>query len=197
MHVTGRASYDSPQYVSRGPLTDPACLTEVDEVFIEQLAARGVSAFFLDGMRTRMAVSRYKYGLVADAYPHKVDAIGSIAARVKKYEDTGNAEFLMDAGNFCMIERMRPANPKFHMSGDVSGWVGGNVIEIAFKHLVRYAEDGDGERLIAAAALFAEEFSYPRHAAPFFQGTDADQSPGRIEKVSGELVHFENRDIFA
>ena len=134
-----RAPYDPPEYESRGPLTDPACVGEVSE-------------FFLDGMRSRMAVSRYKYGLVADAYPEKVNALASIAARFDRYLNgdpakgiaPGNAEWLIDVANFAMIEFMHPSHPTAH-----------------------------------------------------FVGTDADQSPGRVEKVSGDLVTFENRDIFA
>ena len=126
-----RAPYDPPDYVSRGPLTDAKCAGEVSE-------------FFLDGMRSRMAVSFYKYGPVSNAYPDKVNALDSLRLRLQKYLDTGNSEFLMDAANFAMIE-----------------------------------------------------FMYPSHSDAFFQGTDADQSPGRIERCSGEAVHFANRDIFA
>jgi hypothetical protein len=129
--VSARAPYDPSGYESRGPLTDQKCANEVSE-------------FFLDGMRSRMAVSFYKYGHVSDAYPEKVNALDSLQLRIQKYLDTGNTEFLMDAANFAMIE-----------------------------------------------------FMHPSHPAAFFQGTDADQSPGRIEKCSGEAVHFANRDIFA
>jgi len=124
-------SDDQPEYVSRGPLTDPKCAKEVSE-------------FFLDAMRSRMAVSFYKYGPVADAYPAKVNALDSLRLRLEKYLTTGNTEFLVDAANFAMIE-----------------------------------------------------FMHPSHPDAFFQGTDADQSPGRIERCSGEAVHFANRDIFA
>ena len=126
-----RAPYDPPDHQSRGPLTDPKCADEVSE-------------FFLDGMRSRMAVSFYKYGPVADAYPHKVNALESAQLRIKKYLETGNSEYLIDASNFLQIEFMHPSLPN-----------------------------------------------------AFFQGTDADGSPGRIEKCSGEAVHFANRDIFA
>jgi hypothetical protein len=128
--MSDRASYDPPDYESRGPLNDSKCKDEVSE-------------FFHDGMRSRMAVSFYKYGPVADGYPGKVDALKSLEQRIDKYLETGNAEFLMDAANFCMIEFMHPSNPQ-----------------------------------------------------AFFQGTDSDQSPGRIEKCSGEAVQFSNRDIF-
>ena len=126
-----RAPYDPTIYTSRGPLDDPRCKNEVSE-------------FFIDGMRNRMGVSFYKYGLVAKGYPEKVNALDSLQLRLKKYAETGNAEYLMDAANFAMIE-----------------------------------------------------FMHPSHPDAFFQGTDSDQSPGRIEKCSGEAVHFANRDIFS
>lgn len=66
---------------------------------------------FVQGMRDRMAVSYFKYGPVADAYPHKVNALESLRIRLDKYMDTGNTEFLMDAANFAMIEFMLPSHP--------------------------------------------------------------------------------------
>lgn len=66
---------------------------------------------FLQGMVDRMAMSFYKYGRVADAYPHKVDALKSLRDRLRKYDETGNTEFLMDAANFAMIEFMHPSLP--------------------------------------------------------------------------------------
>jgi hypothetical protein len=63
---------------------------------------------FVRGMRNRMAVSYFKYGPVASAYPHKVDAIASLRRRLDLYAATGNTEYLMDAANFAMIEFMHP-----------------------------------------------------------------------------------------
>ena len=73
-----------------------------------------VSREFLQGMADRMGVSYCKYGAVADAYPHKVDAIDSLRARLDKYRLTGNTEWLMDVANFAMIEFMRPKHPEAH-----------------------------------------------------------------------------------
>lgn len=70
------------------------------------------SLTFHQGMVDRMGVSFYKYGRVAEGYPSRVDAIGSLKLRLQKYEDTGNTEFLMDIANFAMIEFMRPRHPK-------------------------------------------------------------------------------------
>ena len=64
---------------------------------------------FVQGMADRMAVSFHKYGRVADAFPHKLDALDSIRRRIQKYEETGNTEWLVDAANFAMIEFMHPS----------------------------------------------------------------------------------------
>jgi len=69
---------------------------------------------FLKGMIGRMAVSFAKYGAVGDAYPHKVNAIKSLRQRLERYEETGNAEWLIDVANFAMIEFMRPSHESAH-----------------------------------------------------------------------------------
>jgi hypothetical protein len=72
------------------------------------------SQTFAQGMADRMAVSFCKYGKVADAYPHKVDAVESLKKRLARYEETGNTEWLMDVANFAMIEFMCPRHPEAH-----------------------------------------------------------------------------------
>jgi len=72
------------------------------------------SLTFVQGMANRMQTSYFKYGELRKAYPHPVDALGSLKLRLEKYEKTGNTEFLMDAANFCMIEFMRPRHPEAH-----------------------------------------------------------------------------------
>jgi hypothetical protein len=69
---------------------------------------------FHQGMVDRMGVSFFKYGPVAAAYPDKVDAIASLKRRLERYEEDGNTEWLMDIGNFAMIEFMHPKHPKAH-----------------------------------------------------------------------------------
>lgn len=69
---------------------------------------------FVDGMKDRMVVSYYKYGPVAEGFPHKVNAISSLMDRLQAYADTGNTEYLMDVANFAMIEFMLPAHPQAH-----------------------------------------------------------------------------------
>jgi hypothetical protein len=72
---------------------------------------------FAQGMYDRMAVSFFKYGKVADAYPDKVNAIESLKKRLSNYETDGNTEWLMDVANFAMIEFMRPRHSKAHFKG--------------------------------------------------------------------------------
>ena len=81
-----------------------------------------VSQTFLQGMADRMSASYCKYGLVAEAYPSKVDALKSLQLRLDRYAATGNADFLMDAANFAMIEVMCPRHPDAHFRPtDASG----------------------------------------------------------------------------
>lgn len=85
---------------------------------------------FLQGMVDRMSMSFFKYGLVAEAYPDKANAIVSLLLRLRTYmgqerfeaacgealtlpdirhrREPGNTEYLIDAANFAMIEFMRP-----------------------------------------------------------------------------------------
>ena len=63
---------------------------------------------FVQGMLIRMEQSFFKYGAVANAQG-KIDFLASAQQRIDKYKATGNTEFLMDAGNFIMIEFMFPA----------------------------------------------------------------------------------------
>lgn len=65
-------------------------------------------------MKNSMEVSFHKYGPVKKAYPHKVNAIASLKKRLFLYEETGNADYLIDIGNFAMIEFMAPAHEEFH-----------------------------------------------------------------------------------
>jgi hypothetical protein len=96
----------------------------------------------VQGMRDRMVVSFYKYGPVTEAFPHKVNAVASLTDRLRKYAETKNTEFLIDAANFAMIEFMHPS---------VEG--------------------------------------------AFFEGTDADQSPGRRAARTGMIDSRDNAAI--
>ena len=95
------------------------------------------STTFAQGMADRMAVSYFKYGAVAEAYPKKVNAIESLKTRLDLYLNggevkgvkiqPGNTEYLMDVANFAMIEFMYPKHPKaFFKPTDSNGSPGRN-----------------------------------------------------------------------
>lgn len=69
---------------------------------------------FIQGMLDRMALSFFKYGAIKKAYPHKINALKCLKARLKKYRDTGNTEWLIDVANWAMIEFLRPRHPGAH-----------------------------------------------------------------------------------
>lgn len=82
---------------------------------------------FIEGMIKRMAASYSKYGLVKDAYPHKVNALESMQVRLDKYRNTGNLEWLIDAANFLMIEFMYLSIPNSYFKATESNESPGRV----------------------------------------------------------------------
>lgn len=88
-----------------------------------------ISQTFIARMKNAMTVSFFKYGPIKEAFPHKVDAIGSLEKRLQLYKETGNGDYLTDIANFAMIESMRPAHKKYHYEptdgGEGRKWQGG------------------------------------------------------------------------
>jgi hypothetical protein len=85
------------------------------------------SFVFLQGMLNRMSVSYFKYGAIADGFPHNVSALASLQRALEAYVETGNTEYLIDASNYAMIEFMCPSLPGARFvatdSGDALGRV--------------------------------------------------------------------------
>jgi hypothetical protein len=121
------------------------------------IPASEFSVSFARRMIARMATSFFKYGRVAEGFPHKVDAIASLRSRLDKYIATGNTEWLVDVANFAMIESMHPRHPNAHFEAtDAAGnpgrvWHTGHVGEDANTHATEsrrapgavYRRDGD------------------------------------------------------
>lgn len=80
---------------------------------IEELKSQ-ISEKFIQGMVDRMFMGYYRYGPIEKTFPNKVDALGCLQLRLKKYEETGNTEWLIDGANFLMIEFIRPKHPNAH-----------------------------------------------------------------------------------
>lgn len=90
--------------------------------------------------RNRVETSFYKYGPARKNFSTgNVQAIPTMERCIKKYQETGNTEFLLDAANYLMFEFMYPQHPKAHFratdSGESAGIVGMSVNEMeAFKN---------------------------------------------------------------
>ena len=71
---------------------------------------------FLRLMKNRMIMGAFRYGTLDSqkASGKKYDNIASIQRRLKKYLQTGNDEFLIDAANECMIEYIVGEHPNKH-----------------------------------------------------------------------------------
>ncbi len=92
---------------------------------------------FLEGMQDRMLMSYHKYGAVKENYktnPPLIQALPTMHKCVKKYEDTGNTEYLIDAANYLMIEFMYPQIPNAYFkstkSEESAGQVGISIKEL-------------------------------------------------------------------
>lgn len=113
---------------------------------------------FVQSMADRMGYSFFKYGAVADAYPHKVSALESLKKRLALYEnggnvkgvhyEPGNQDFLFDIGNFAMIEFMRPSRKVYCSAGDTAEspgrvWKEGGESEKRNVQEFKYRREGD------------------------------------------------------
>jgi hypothetical protein len=65
---------------------------------------------FIQGMLNRMAMGFHTYGHMRRKHD-RPDNVRNIRIRLKKYLDTGNTEFLMDAANYAMMEFAVPSHP--------------------------------------------------------------------------------------
>lgn len=84
--------------------------------------------------RNRIEVGFYKYGPAKENFSTgNVNAIATMQRCLKKYQETGNTEYLLDASNYLMFEYIYPQHPKAHFkstdSGESAGIVGLSVNE--------------------------------------------------------------------
>lgn len=85
--------------------------------------------------RNRVEMSFYKYGPARKNFvTGNVQALPTMELCVKKYQATGNREYLVDAANYLMFEFMFPQHPKPHFratnSEESAGIVGMSVNEM-------------------------------------------------------------------
>lgn len=86
------------------------------------------STEFDEKRRNAILVSYYKYGPAKKNFKSgKVDAIGSLKKCLKKFEETGNTEYLVDVANYAMLRYMYPQNGESYKPTD-SNQSAGRVI---------------------------------------------------------------------
>lgn len=61
-----------------------------------------------------LLMGRFRYGRLKRNRKNAYDSVGSAIKRLKLYQKTGNAEYLVDAANLCKVEFVIPNHPDFH-----------------------------------------------------------------------------------
>jgi hypothetical protein len=108
---------------------------------------------FIQGMFDRMCFGFFNYGHMRRKHD-RPDNLENVKIRVRKYRETGNTEFLMDAANYLMMEFAVPSHKKAHFRPTRSeespgSAVAGRVIRSKSElrpyepHHVRQAKEGD------------------------------------------------------
>lgn len=65
-------------------------------------------------MRNRLIMGALRYGKLGVKPKQKYDRVNSIAIRLRKYQETGNLELLVDIANLCLCEFVEGTHPLRH-----------------------------------------------------------------------------------
>ena len=107
----------------------------------KDILKRDFSEDFVEKMRNAIEMSHYKYGWAGKTYPELAQARKCIQERLDLYNRTHNKEYLVDIGNFAMLEYLYPsykdAGYKPTDSDASPGLAGG----ISYKQLIEMMED--------------------------------------------------------
>ena len=90
--------------------------------------------------KNAILTSYYKYGPSKENFKKEmVDAIGSLKKNLKKFEETGNTEYLVDVANYAMFRYMYPQGNESYRPTDSNESAG--VDGITINELKGYQED--------------------------------------------------------
>jgi len=81
---------------------------------LESLKKTEWSSKFEQLMRNRLIVGAFRYGLINEPGKKRYDRTDSIRQRLDLYNETGNAEHLVDIANLCLMEFEEPNHKRFH-----------------------------------------------------------------------------------
>ena len=89
--------------------------------------------------KNTILISYYKYGPSKENFKKgMVDAIGSLKKNLKKFEETGNTEYLVDVANYAMFRYMYPQGNESYRPTDSNESAG--VSGITINELKSYQE---------------------------------------------------------
>ena len=100
--------------------------------------------FAADELRkNRVRLGWYKYGPAKSNYKNGcIQAIPSCLQCIQKYKDTKNTEYLLDAMNYLMFEKMYPQlDGAFFEATDASGTAG--IVGLSVNEIKKIKEDID------------------------------------------------------
>ena len=90
--------------------------------------------------RSAIIVSYHKYGPAKENFQKDmVDAIGSLKKNLKKFEETGNTEYLVDVANYAMFRFMYPQGNESYRPTDSDQSAG--VDGITINEMKRFQEE--------------------------------------------------------
>ena len=84
---------------------------------LDQLRQSQWSPKFERLQRNRLVMGGFRYGLLTDqkaAGGNSYDNVGSLIARAKSYQESGNLEHLVDVANLAMVEFETSQHPNRH-----------------------------------------------------------------------------------
>lgn len=89
------------------------------------------SVEFDEKRKNAILVSYHKYGPSKENFKKgMVDAIGSLKKNLKKFEETGNTEYLVDVANYAMFRYMYPQDNESYRPTDSNESAGVDGITI-------------------------------------------------------------------
>ena len=97
----------------------------------ERILTEEYSKRFDELRQSAVVVSYHKYGPSKDNFKKgMVDAIGSLKKNLKKFEETGNTEYLVDVANYAMFRFMYPQGNESYRPTDSNQSAGVDGITI-------------------------------------------------------------------
>ena len=97
----------------------------------EEILRKEYSIEFDEKRKCAILTSFYKYGPSKENFQKgMVDAIGSLKKNLKKFEETGNTEYLVDIANYAMFRYMYPQGNEHYEPTDSNQSAGVDGITI-------------------------------------------------------------------